>query len=194
MRMRARGLRIFAGVLIAVQITACAGGSGPPLQQAAPDGAAKAEPAKPYREITLPEARVGEGSNTLALTLSARLDRQTGKAQTFLRVGVVYTAEGRRNYDTVRDASGAILKSERLAGNQQCKPGQPCSYDEAWSIEIPEPALRSAKATGYRLKLFARSGPEIEIGIPGPQIAALLEKIDGAAAPATAEGPKSRSK
>ncbi len=178
------------GGLVALLLAACAGG-GQSLDQTSQQIAQKAEVARPYREVALPGARVGEAANGLTMVLSARVDRQTGKVQTFLRADLVYVAAGRRDYDSVRDAAGGQLKSERLGGNQRCQPGQTCTYDEAWLIELPEPALRQAKSTGYRLKLFARSGPEIEIGIPGPQITSLFERIDAGSAPATAQAQRS---
>lgn len=171
-------------------LSACAGSSQPSLDQAAMQRSESAAAARPFRDVTLPPVRVGEAANGLTVTLSARIDRQSAPVRPFLRADLVYAAARQRTYDTARDDAGAQLKSERLGANERCRPDKSCTYDEAWLIELPEPALRQAKTTGYRVKLFARSGPEIEIGIPGPQIASLFEKADAGSAPATAQAPR----
>ena len=182
----------FGRALIAVSLAGCSAGSGPPRLEAAPqDVAQKDDQFKPYREITTPQVRVGALPTALGLTLSARIDRQSGQLRFFLRTEVIYIGSGKRNYETARDSSAGVLRTERIAGNARCKPGAECTHDEIVTIELPESALRQARASGYRLKLFARNGPEIEIGIPGPQIVDLFDKVNAAApGPATAQGPK----
>lgn len=174
----------------AVLLGACAGGGTASLEAPPQAVAKKDDQFKPYREVTTPEVRVGQLPTALGLTLSARIDRQTNVVQPYLRVEVIYVGTGKRNYDSARDSGAGLLKLERLTGNAQCKPGQSCNHDEIVLIEIPEAALRQAKVSGYRLKLFARNGPEIEIGIPGPQITSLYAKIDGGAPAVAAQGPK----
>lgn len=139
---------------------------------------------KPYREATTGEIRTGAPPNTMAMTLSARVDRKTRALTTHLKVELFYVAVARRNYDTARDAGSTVLKLEKIAGTTRCRPGDTCTYDEIVLVDLPAAALRSSTAAGYRLKLFARNGAGIEIAIPGPQIAALFEKADPLARPA----------
>jgi len=185
-------MRVLLGLaLVAFSLAGCSAGSGPPRLEAAPqDVAQKDDQFKPYREITTPQVRVGALPTALGLTLSARIDRQSSQVRYVLRTEVIYVGSGKRNYESARDSSAATLRTERVAGNARCKPGVECTYDEIVMIELPETALRQARTSGYRLKLFARNGPEIEIGIPGPQIAGLLDKVDASApGPATARAP-----
>ncbi len=162
-----------AALLAAVLVAGCAGGGA---------GTLDAPPVATAREITIPEVRVAGGEQQLALTLGVRVGPGAGQAAPMLRVEIRYTGVTRL-YDTARDAQGRVLKTER-AGGEGCKAGAACA--ETVRIDLPDAELRQAKATGYRLKLFARNGPEIEIGIPGGQIAALYERVDGAGASRTA--------
>jgi hypothetical protein len=169
--MKASRYTFQAVILLAAGVLAgCAAGGGASLD--GPQAAAVQAP----REFTLPEARVAGGDHQLTLTLGARPGSVAGAAQPQLRVEIRYVGVA-RIYDSARDTQGKVLRTER-GGGEACKAGAPCV--ETVRIELPDGELRQAKGTGFRLKIFARSGPEIEIGIPGPQIGALYERIDGA--------------
>lgn len=155
----------------------------PAAVQSAPQSVAiQDDQFKPYREVATSEVRVGAFPNVLVMTLSARLDRASPKVQPMLRVEIGYVARAKRTYDTVRNTAAEQLRHDNVASNARCKPGVECTYSEILQIQLPEPELRQAKVTGYRMKLFARNGPAIEIGIPGVQITALFDKVDAATA------------
>ena len=180
-----RQMRKAMAIVVAGSLLAGCAGGGTGTLDAETQAVAPRDEAKAVREVAIPGVRVSGGENQLALTLGARIDRQSQSAPQ-LRAEITYTATAARTYDTARDLAGKILRTERPGSGDRCKPGVACAYVEIVRIELPDAELRQAKATGYRLKLFARNGPEIEIGIPGGQIAALYDKIDGAAAPRAA--------
>jgi hypothetical protein len=122
--------------------------------------------------------------------LAARIDRRSNAVQPSLRVRITYTAAAPRSYGSARDERARLLKTEPVqVGDARCAKGQICTHEETVRIELPDSELRQARVSGYRLKLFARNGPEIEIGIPGAQIAALYDKAEPAAAVAK-EAPR----
>lgn len=164
--------KAYAG-LIAILLAGCAS-SGPSLE-ATPG---PAESARAPREIVLPAVRMASGNDALILTLGADLD-QPGAPGPYLKVEITYTAAARRSYDTARDMQGRALATKSLPGADACRPGPPCLYQEASRVALPLDDLRQSRTTGYRLKLVSRNGLEIEIGIPGAQIAALLDRIEG---------------
>jgi hypothetical protein len=84
----------------------------------------------------------------------------------------------KRHYEPARNSRAEPLRVTAISSSGRCRSGSSCPYGEVFTVDIPEPELRQAAHTGYRLKLFARTGPEGLVSIPRSQIADLLARID----------------
>jgi len=133
---------------------------------------------KPYREYASTEVASVNVLGVGAKNLVARVDRKTGAATMLLQFQIQYKDTHRRLYETARNDRAELLPLTSVQRQGQCRFGNECPYLELFTVQIPEADLRAAAAEGYRVKVFARNGPEILIGIPKMVISNLLAQVD----------------
>jgi hypothetical protein len=148
------------------------------------------DPFRPHREIETDVFRYPTTPGTIAMRLSAEIDRKSGQTTTLLKVHHSYTGRHRNNYESARNAKAELLKLTVVRRYGDCHTKPSCPIEEMYKVEIPEAGLRAASATGYALKVFPHTGPDMLITIPREMIVsltALLDKDRGAAvaAPST---------
>ena len=144
------------------------------------------DPLRPYREYSTGKIQSGNplgpgiGIGINEKQLAARVDRKTGAVAIFLEFEIAYTAELRRSYERATNARAETLPVTVLAHcTSDCsRQTGTCTHFELLHVAIPEGDLRAAGTDGYPLKLFARTGPDIEVAVAKELIVALLVKVD----------------
>jgi hypothetical protein len=144
------------------------------------------DPFRPYREYSTSKIQGGNplgpgiGIGINEKQLAARVDRKTGAVATFLEFEVAYTGALRRSYERATNVQAEMLPVTALAHHaSDCnRQTGTCSHFELLHIAIPESGQRSAGADGFPIKIFARTGPDIEVAVPKELIVALLAKVD----------------
>ena len=182
-----RGWRAAAAVLaIGCGVGACASGANSPAAQQV---AAKADPFRPYDEVSTVTLKQAAATQIVTLRLLGRRDRTTKTVTTHAFVQIAYEAAGARRYESARNEKAQPLKFAVLSkAIPRCQAKAGCFFTEEYLVDIPETELRAARQAGYRFKIFARSTPELLIAVPAPIIVALAEGMDKqlAATPAVA--------
>jgi hypothetical protein len=176
-----RAVQFFA---VAIVMAACAS----PQAQIETASAIKSldDPFRPYREYSIGKIQGGSllgpgiGAGINEKQLAARVDRKTGAVVTFLEFEIAYTGAIRRSYERATNVRAETLPITVLAHHtSDCnRQTGTCSHFELLHITIPEGDLRGAGADGYPLKLFARTGPDVEVAVSKELITALLAKVD----------------
>jgi hypothetical protein len=126
------------------------------------------------------------------------VDRRTTLAEHQLYVAIDYV-DGARGYWRAANDDAQDMAVTRLIfdkGTRGCK--GLCDYSEAIGIDLPEPLLEAKAATGFQIKLYARSGDTLILDIPREEIAAQLKAIAdyregptaASSAPATSIAPE----
>ena len=133
---------------------------------------------RPYREYTTGRIRGGTHPNLLEIELNGRIDRQSGAVTTLFHVEFAYLGSRKRNYEAARNSRAQTLAFTKLGSSGRCSAGRTCPYSEVFTIEIPLTELRQVPSEGYQFKVFARQGPDAQLGMAKAQIMALLAKID----------------
>lgn len=133
---------------------------------------------RPFKEFVSGEIRSSNQLGLGAKQLVARIDRKSGALTTLLQFEIAYTSSHRRTYEQARNNRAETLPFHSIQRHSRCTPGKDCIYDELFIITLPEADLRRAATSGYRLKVFARNGPEILIDVPKELIVNLFAKVD----------------
>lgn len=138
----------------------------------------------PYREYKTSALLGGDSLNRSEgrskKLLAARVDRKSGATAFILEYHIVYRDEGKRGYQSVRNAKAELLKMTSIKSRKSncSRKTDACFVDEILQIYLPEQDVRQAGAGGYPVKLFARLGPHAQIDIPKVWIDSLLAKVD----------------
>lgn len=182
MRGRALTLRCMLAAVLTAALAACASTQ----EKIAETAAVRVQDDSflPYREFT---TGVLQGGDSLTWTqglsqklLAARVDRKTGAAEFFLQFNLVYVNDAKRGYESVRNAKAQLLKLVSIKSRKsRCsRKSDSCIVNETLQIFLPEQDLRQVTQGGYPVKLFARSGPHVQIDIPKAWIDSILAKVD----------------
>jgi hypothetical protein len=177
-------MRVMAAVLMSVIVAVSAVACTPTPPTAA---LSRDDPFRPHREIETDVFRYPTNPGIIAMRLSAEIDRKSAQTTTLLKVHHSYTGRHRNNYESARNAKAELLKLTVVRRYGDCHAKPSCPIEEMYKVEIPEADLRAASATGYALKVFPHTGPDMLITIPREMIAsltALLDKDRGAVAAA----------
>ena len=188
-----RGL--WAVLISAAALAACATAEQKIAETAAVKS--KSDPFLPYREYATGEMQGGDSltlfQGSSQKRLAARIDKKTGATVAFLEYEIVYTDEAKRGYQSARNTNADLLKIAVVKSRKfDCsKKTDSCLVDEILQIDLPVQGLKQAGPQGYPIKLFARSGPHVQIDIPAVWIANLFAKVDADNAIAAAPQPQS---
>ncbi len=118
------------------------------------------------------------GGTTRFSSLGTTIDRRTGFTFTRLVVTLNYLG-GWRWYEAATDDSATAYEVTKLNSSVDGLCGVAgCSLTENVAIELPEPLLRLKVKTGFKLKLFAKSGDSILIDVTGEQIEMQLASLE----------------
>ncbi len=136
----------------------------------------------PYQEVTTALLRTGNGFTEIStMRLIGRRDRKSGAVSTHAIVAIHYHQKLGRRYESARNANAELLPMHRLQNDGAgCRKEAGCVHFEEFLVDIPEPQLRQANATGkgYPIKLFARAGGGTEYPIPSVLVASLMTALD----------------
>jgi hypothetical protein len=144
----------------------------------------------PFREYTTGQVATRSGQNVLGVEFLGRIDRQSGLVPILLKVEFGYLSSRKRSYEVARNSRAEPLPFTKVASNRRCEFGATdCVHSEAFTVEIPQAELRQAGPEGYQLKVFARSGPGVTVGLPKATIVAMLAKIDADRSAKAKPGP-----
>lgn len=154
---------------------------------------AKNDPFLPYYEFVGAELRHKEATFTHSLRLVAHKDRKTGALATYAQVEIEYNSDTTHHYEQARNEQAEPLKMRKVdALGGACRKAGGCKHKEVFMVDLPEAELRAARKTGYKIKLFARTGYDAYFPIPWQLVDALYKQIgplpdvDGEAAKPTA--------
>lgn len=132
------------------------------------------------KEITFLGVPVGInpfGGTSRMYRIRTWLDRETQTSKHQLYVDIGYIGDW-RFYDRAADDDAHQLDVVQIATNVgSCRGG--CSLSETVGVTLPEGTLRAKAATGFQIKLFAKSGDSLVLDITPQQIATQLAAIDG---------------
>lgn len=163
------------GVILAALLLACAAPAA-----ARPDLAVRIEGDRFSRLVTFHGPEFGHDSflgTSRTWHIRSWLDRRTTLAEHQLYVAIDYV-DGARGYWRAANDDAQDMAVTRLVfdkGTRGCK--GLCDYSEAIGIDLPEALLEAKAATGFQIKLYARSGDTLILDIPREEIAAQLKAI-----------------
>lgn len=177
-------------VVSALALAACSAGIGldSPHAQAV---RATDDPFLPYQEYVGAEMRRTEGSTIRSLRLVGRRDRKTGVLTTHAQIMLAYKSQTAHHFDQARSEKAELLAMRKLDGaGGSCQKAGGCPHNEAYIVDLPEADLRSARETGYKIKLFGRNGADAYFPIPAQLVDALYQKlgVPKSASPAPSAG------
>lgn len=161
-------------VLCSAFMTACT------INPPAPEVAVLDDNFRPFVEYTTRPREVFAYPNSVVTRLVAHIDRKTGARYVKLGVGYSYVGAAMRKYRDARNARAERLRFQKGSRNRSCKDHR-CIFTEHFTIEVPEEELRAAPASGYELKVFARSGHATKLTVHKADIDALFLALDNSA-------------
>lgn len=166
--------------------------AGCAINSPAPEFAPEDDTFKPYTTVTSTPVRTRFGTpidaqsqGTVAISLEARRDRQTGAISTQANIVLNYTSAYMRHYETARNAKAEALAVRLVKHLGRCS-GAPCPQTEWITVDIPEADLRAARTSGYDFKIFARTREEHRFTLTATSLGKFLDEVDAHAAKVTA--------
>ncbi len=199
---KSRGAAAAATLGAALLLAACSPSpsSLPAGALPASDYAVRDDPFQPETEIASSVMTAGELLDRAEYRLVAHRDRATGAIRLGVKCRLSYLSHGYRYYTTARSAKAEVLAvGESTRRAEHCGSGRSCPHVEVVNVRLAEPELRAAAATGYALKLYAKSGEERRLDVPARVITGLLShlaalrKSPAAASPARNPPPPPRA-